>query len=88
MRKDVEQEEKVRNYLEEYERLTLLFQKDKLFFELECKRIIEENIASWPDKQIRENLLSLHKRWDKILCNVGSNHNDNDSAIITKFSWI
>ena len=59
--------------LEGHERLAELFQKNRFSFEQERKRLIEENIASWPDKRTRDILTSSQKRWDKILRGAGSN---------------
>ena len=74
MNKKIEQEKRVENYLEEYERLSILFQKDRFFFEQERQRLIDENIASWPDKRIRDILTSSQKRWEKILHGTGTDY--------------
>lgn len=69
------QEERERSCLNEHERLATLFQKDRLSFERERRRLIKENIAAWPNEKSKEKLILLQQRWDRVLRGAGSKHN-------------
>ncbi len=67
--------DKHRQYLHEHARLAELFTTDRFAFELERKRLIEENLKSLncPKQQARAK--ELQKKWDRILQGAGSEHN-------------
>jgi uncharacterized protein DUF3135 len=75
MGRSIEQEERERICLKEHDRLAELFQKDRLSFERERKRLIEDIIAAAPGEKYRANLTLMQLRVDKILGAAGSQHN-------------
>ncbi len=61
--------------LEEHARLHRLFKEDRLSFERERKRMIDEVINSAPDEEQRNRLRSLQESWDRKMRSAGSQHN-------------
>ena len=71
-----EKQENVRKEaLEEHERLHRLFKEDRLAFERERKRMLDEVINGAQDNRQRENLRAMQESWDRKMRNAGSNHN-------------
>jgi hypothetical protein len=71
-------EEKAKREKEALERhawLSRLFRKDRLAFERERKRMIDEIIGSVKDEGQVNRLRALQERWDKRMKSAGSNHN-------------
>lgn len=72
------QEERNRNRqaaLKEHARLHTLFVEDRLSFERERKRIIDDFLNSIDERDKRDSLIGLQKSWDKRMRNAGSAHN-------------
>ena len=61
--------------LERHARLSKLFKKDRLSFERERKRMIDEIINSTDDEEQRKTLRDLQTSWDKRMRGAGSSHN-------------
>ena len=61
--------------LEKHARLSKLFKENRLAFERERKRMIDEIINSVEDESQRNRLLSLQESWDKKMRGAGSKHN-------------
>jgi hypothetical protein len=70
-----EQEKRKEKALENHARLHRLFVEDRLSFERERKRTIDEFINSVKDDAQRENLRALQDSWDRKMRNAGSKHN-------------
>ncbi len=78
MEKKTLQEERNRNRkvaLEEHARLHKLFVEDRLSFERERKRILDDFLNSIDDEDKKERLIALQKSWDKRMRNAGSVNN-------------
>lgn len=72
----VEEKEKIRkNALERHEELHRLFQEDRLSFERERKRLVEEVINSAENPEERKRLRDLQASWDKKMRHAGSKQN-------------
>ena len=79
-------EEKRQEYLQEHERLARLFVTDRLAFERERRRLIEQTIEdSCRSAPIQERMRGLQKNLDRILKSAGSN--ENRLALIQAFFW-
>ena len=74
-RHEAEKEKIRKEALETHARLSELFKKDRLAFERERKRIIDELINSVEDEAQRSRLIAFQKSWDKKMRGAGSNHN-------------
>ena len=61
--------------LEEHARLSKLFNEDRLTFERERKRMIQEVINGAKDEEQKKRLRSLQKSWDDKMKKAGSKHN-------------
>ena len=61
--------------LEEHARLHKLFMEDRLSFERERKRLINEVINGAKDDEQKNGLMALQKSWDKKMRKAGSEHN-------------
>lgn len=61
--------------MEEHSRLSKLFKEDRLSFERERKKMIDEVIHSAKDEEQRERLRCLQKSWDNKMRKAGSRHN-------------
>ena len=61
--------------LERHARLSKLFKEDRLAFDRERKRLIEEVIQSAGNEERREKLRALQASWDKRMKGAGSAHN-------------
>ncbi len=64
-----------RRWLAEHERLSRLFVQDRLSFERERSRLINETIQKNPSETRRNRLIALQKRWDTILRHACSEYN-------------
>jgi hypothetical protein len=72
----MEEKEKIRKEaLERHEELHMLFQEDRLSFERERKRLLDEIINSAEDPEEKQRLRELQTSWDKKLRHAGSKHN-------------
>ena len=70
-----EKEKRKEKALENHARLHKLFVEDRLSFERERKRTIDEFINRVEDDAQRENLRSFQNSWDRKMRNAGSKHN-------------
>ena len=70
-----EREKRRRDSLERHARLHKLFIKDRLAFEREKRRIIDEFIKGEKDKEKRKRLRDLQASWDATMRGAGSEHN-------------
>lgn len=70
-----EKENREKESLEEHARLSKLFKQDRLSFERERKRKIDEVINSAEDEEQRNRLRALQESWDKKMRGAGSRHN-------------
>ncbi len=70
-----EQEQLTAITTNDHDRLSALFQSDRLSFERVRKRLLEENIAAFPDVKTRVNLTLMQQRVEKILGGAGSEQN-------------
>lgn len=70
-----EQEQLMTITINDHDRLSTLFQNDRLSFERVRKRLLEENIASFADVKTRDNLTLMQQRVEKILRGAGSEQN-------------
>lgn len=61
--------------LERHHWLSRLFREDRLAFERERKRMIEETIESADDVEMRGRLMSLQDDWNRRMRGAGSCHN-------------
>jgi hypothetical protein len=61
--------------LERHAWLSRLFRKDRLAFERERKKMIDEIIGSVEDEEQVNRLRALQERWDKRMKSAGSSHN-------------
>jgi len=61
--------------LEEHDRLSRLFREDRLAFERERKRMIDDLINNVEDQEQRNRLRSFQEAWDKKMRGAGSEHN-------------
>ncbi len=72
------QEERERNRasaLKRHKRLHDLFVEDRLGFERERKRIIDEFLDGIDDPHKRDRMIALQKSWDNKMRHAGSAHN-------------
>lgn len=72
---DKETERRRKASVERHERLSKLFREDRMAFERERKRMIQEVIQSAEDAEQRKKLLALQTSWDKRMRGAGSEHN-------------
>ena len=70
-----EKEKREKESLENHARLHKLFNEDRLSFEHERKRMINEVINSTKDEAQRERLRASQEAWDSKMRNAGSAHN-------------
>ena len=70
-----DKEERKRTSLENHSRLSNLFKEDRLAFDRERKRLIEEVIQSAGNEGQKEKLRALQASWDKRMRGAGSAHN-------------
>lgn len=70
-----ERAQKDKESLERHRRLSKLFKEDRLSFERERKRMIDELVNSVEDEDQRERLRSLQASWDKMMRGAGSPQN-------------
>ena len=70
-----EKEKRKEKALENHARLHRLFVEDRLSFERERKRTIDEFIGRVEDEEQRERLRALQDGWDRKMRNAGSKHN-------------
>lgn len=70
-----EKEKRKEKALEDHARLHKLFVEDRLSFERERKRSIDELINSVEDEKQRENLRALQESWDNKMRTAGSKYN-------------
>ena len=75
MKYEQEKEKRRKEALERHARLHKLFVEDRLSFERERKRIIDEFINNVEDKERRDNLRILQDSWDTKMRHAGSEHN-------------
>lgn len=61
--------------MEKHARLHRLFIEDRLSFERERKRAINELINSIQDEEIRNKIQALQESWDKKMRGAGTGHN-------------
>ncbi|MFC1531843.1 DUF3135 domain-containing protein [Thermodesulfobacteriota bacterium] len=69
-----EKEETKKRALEEHARLHRLFKDDRLSFERERKRMIDEVINGTRDEEQRNRLRALQDSWDGKMKNAESKH--------------
>jgi hypothetical protein len=77
-----EREEIRKESLRTHERLHRLFKEDRLSFERERKRMINEVISGTYNNKIRTTLVNLQKSWDNKMRKAGSEHN---RLVLAKF---
>ena len=70
-----EKKEIEKKALAEHDRLNRLFREDRLAFERERKKMIDEVIDSARDDEQKEKLRLLQKSWDDKMKKAGSKHN-------------
>ena len=70
-----EQEQFTGITINDHDRLSELFRNDRLSFERVRKRLLEENIAAFPDVETRDKLILMQQRVEQILRGAGSGHN-------------
>ena len=70
-----DKENRKRLSLERHSRLSKLFREDRLAFDRERKRLIEEVIQSASSEERKEKLRALQASWDKRMRGAGSAHN-------------
>jgi hypothetical protein len=70
-----EKEKRKEKALENHARLHKLFVEDRLSFERERKRTLDEFINRVEDDAEREKLRSFQDSWDRKMRNAGSKHN-------------
>jgi len=70
-----QREQRRKASVERHERLSRLFREDRLAFERERKRMIQEVLQSAEDPGQREKLRALQAAWDKRMRGAGSEHN-------------
>lgn len=70
-----DKEERKSASLERHSRLSKLFKEDRLAFDRERKRLIEEVIQSVRNEGQKEKLRALQASWDKKMRGAGSAHN-------------
>ena len=68
-------EERRNESLGRHARLSKLFKEDRLTFERERKRMIDQVINSVEDEDQRSRLRALQESWDKKMRGAGSGHN-------------
>jgi len=67
--------ERKRKWLEEHDRLSRLFKEDRLTFERERKKRINNTIDRSRSRAGRVRLRELQNQWDSVLRGSGSEHN-------------
>ena len=77
-----EREEIRKESLRDHERLHRLFKEDRLSFERERKRMIDEVISSTYNKKTRTTLIKVQESWDNKMRKAGSEHN---RLVLAKF---
>ncbi|MBW1800411.1 MAG: DUF3135 domain-containing protein [Deltaproteobacteria bacterium] len=80
-----EKETRRQKALEEHDRLHQLFVKDRLSFERERKRMIEDVIKSAISKEEKDRLRAIQAKWDKRMKGAGSQ--DNRFVLAQTFFW-
>jgi hypothetical protein len=70
-----DKEKRNRESLERHSALSKLFKEDRLAFERERKRLIEEVIQRAGNEEQKEKLRALQATWDKRMKGAGSSHN-------------
>jgi len=71
-----EKREEIRNQaLAKHTRLSRLFQEDRLSFERERKRMIDEFLNGVEDEEMRGRLRSMQDSWDRKMRHAGSREN-------------
>ena len=72
----VEEKERVRKAaLEKHARLHRLFVEERLTFELERKKTVDQLINSVEDNELRNRMRTWQDSWDTKMRNAGSSHN-------------
>ncbi|MBW1715969.1 MAG: DUF3135 domain-containing protein [Deltaproteobacteria bacterium] len=67
--------EREKRSLERHAKLSRLFREDRLVFERERKRMIDEAINSAEDEEQKNRLRTLQEGWDKKMRGAVSGHN-------------
>jgi hypothetical protein len=70
-----EREKCRREALERHERLSRLYKEDRLSFERERKRMIDQVMESVEDESQRDRLKALQEDWNRKMKGAGSHHN-------------
>ena len=70
-----ERKERKKKALLEHERLYRLFTEDRLSFERERKKMIDDVINSAEFEEQRNRLRAIQESWDKKMRGAGSRHN-------------
>jgi len=70
-----EKQKREKEALECHDQLHRLFTEDRLSFEKERKRMIDEFFKNIKDKKIKKKLWELQIKWDKNMKNADSEHN-------------
>jgi hypothetical protein len=68
-------EERKKAALEKHQRLSRLFREDRLAFERERRKMIQEVIESAGDEALKRKLLDFQSTWDKRMKGAASEHN-------------
>lgn len=61
--------------LEKHQRLSELFKEDRLSFERERRRMIDEVISSVEDEEKKKRLMAVQESWDRKMRGAGSKQN-------------
>jgi hypothetical protein len=72
---DEEAEQRKEQYLKRHERMAKLFVEDRLTFERERKRLLDEFFNGIEDEGMRGRLRALQASFEKRMKNAGSAHN-------------
>jgi len=72
---EIEKEKREKEALERHARLHKLFIEDRLSFERERKRAINELLNSIKDDETRNKMRAIQESWDEKMKNAGSGEN-------------
>jgi len=73
--RETEKQKREKKVLERHDQLHRLFTKNRLSFEMERKRIIDEFFQDIKDEELKKKLRQLQATWDKSMKNASSEHN-------------
>ena len=72
---ELDREKRRQEALERHQRLSRLFREDRLSFERERKRMVDEIIESAEDEGLKARLISIQEDWNRRMRGAGSRHN-------------